>query len=931
MCRRLSVCFVVVVLISSVSSRTAHADPVKCLAGIGKNGAAFAQAKMKILQKCEEGRFKGKITTTCQGDQKTQDAITKAQSKTAAAIAKTCAGKDKTCGTGDDDSTAWDASTCQGFEAQGCTSAVTNCNDIGPCLTCIGEKAVDQAINVYYGGLQHSDPKTQKDLNKCQLAIGKSAAAFFAAKSKALQKCWDTVNKNAAKGESVEACPPFGLGDGKAVDAINKAASKKDATICKACGGKDKLCNTADDVITPADIGITGQCLPVTIPNGGTACGSITMATLQDIVNCIDCVTEFKADCIAIAAARGFPQDPGYPTECAAALPATPTPTSTPVLSATATTTGAVTPTATQTVSGGGPTTTATQTAAGPTATVTATHTASAPTATATQTVSAPTTTATPAPGCPTRITFTGTSTGAVLDSGWTGLGHDATVVTDGTITVGVTSCAGTAGSCGQCNIVGPVDNVSADAGEIANHRCTGDTRIKCSTTADCSGTHCLSGSNDGATCTTASQCPGGSCLSAGTCEYYFGTYLPLAAGGVATCVGNQVSGTITGTADVTTGGAASHVQLISRVSTGPNPNPCPKCVGDTTPNDGNRGGTCDVGPNAGLSCDVNGSSINLFWGSTSLDCPPNSASVIAALPINLTNSTGTETRTVSAANPSCTAPGFGTLKCLCSTCNDLAAEPCSSNADCTGAGNVCGGRRCVGGTNNGNACSLTCTGGANVGAPCTVTSQCPGSACTSNSQCAGGGACTVPGQATKPNDCSDGMCSPTNTCVGGSNHDLSCSAASDCPGGTCTAGNDGECDGGPFEQYCAPNATFQGCGTNADCASSNACVGGSNAGGACSGASSCPGGTCQSKVGGTAEACTIGKFRPCFLDNGTIGNTVNATGHVDVPVSHQSNPTLASLFCIGPTSSGSVNGAAGLPGLGRLELQGHATDNGTP
>ena len=42
------------------------------------------------------------------------------------------------------------------------------------------------------------------------------------------------------------------------------------------------------------------------------------------------------------------------------------------------------------------------------------------------------------------------------------------------------------------------------------------------------------------------------------------------------------------------------------------------------------------------------------------------------------------------------------------------------------------------------------------------------------------------------------------------------------------------------------------------------------------------------------------------------------------------SNPTLASLFCIGPTTSGSVNAAAGLPGLGRLELQGHAIDNGT-
>jgi len=104
-----------------------------------------------------------------------------------------------------------------------------------------------------------------------------------------------------------------------------------------------------------------------------------------------------------------------------------------------------------------------------------------------------------------------------------------------------------------------------------------------------------------------------------------------------------------------------------------------------------------------------------------------------------------------------------------------------------------------------------------------------------------------------------------------------------------------------------------------------NACVGGTNVGAACNVASQCPGGSCQSKVGGTAESCIIGKFRDCFLDNGTIGNAVNATGVAKVPVNDQSNPTLASLFCIGPTTSGSVNGAAGLPGLGRLELPGLA------
>jgi len=47
--------------------------------------------------------------------------------------------------------------------------------------------------------------------------------------------------------------------------------------------------------------------------------------------------------------------------------------------------------------------------------------------------------------------------------------------------------------------------------------------------------------------------------------------------------------------------------------------------------------------------------------------------------------------------------------------------------------------------------------------------------------------------------------------------------------------------------------------------------------------------------------------------------------------VSHQPDPTLGGLPCSGPPSSGAVSAAAGLPGLGRLALQAHATDNGTP
>jgi hypothetical protein len=37
------------------------------------------------------------------------------------------------------------------------------------------------------------------------------------------------------------------------------------------------------------------------------------------------------------------------------------------------------------------------------------------------------------------------------------------------------------------------------------------------------------------------------------------------------------------------------------------------------------------------------------------------------------------------------------------------------------------------------------------------------------------------------------------------------------------------------------------------------------------------------------------------------------------------STPTLASIFCIPPTGESAVNNAAGLPGAGRLRLQGAA------
>jgi hypothetical protein len=430
---------------------------------------------------------------------------------------------------------------------------------------------------------------------------------------------------------------------------------------------------------------------------------------------------------------------------------------------------------------------------------------------------------------CPTEIQFTGTSTNGVLDTGWTGNGHDATTITKGTVTVSVSGCSGAAPNCGVCTYAGPLEN---HAGQLHTQRCKGDSSIQCTNNAAC-------GAN-------------------APCVFFFGSNLPLAAGGVSTCVQNIFAGGISGTANVNTSGvgagtSAGAASLTSIVYSGPTlSNPCPNCNGDPTANDGAQGGICAGGARNGLACDASGSSPNIAFGTTSLDCPPLAGGVIATLPIDLSNTTGTKSRTLSTSNPLCRAPGFTTNRCQCDTCNNAAATPCAVNADC-GAG-ICGGKRCSGGANNGTACAAT--------------SECPG------------GACNVPGAASAPNQCDLG----SGDCV---------------PDPGTPSPNDHICSSGPTEQFCGPVETFRGCTTNTDC----------------------------TRAGDT---CSISRNRDCF-DNGVVGDVVAATGQADPPSGHQSNPTLAALFCVGPTTAPAVNSAAGLPGLGRLELQGHSTDNGTP
>ncbi len=321
---------------------------------------------------------------------------------------------------------------------------------------------------------------------------------------------------------------------------------------------------------------------------------------------------------------------------------------------------------------------------------------------------------------CPTGVRFEPDATGGVLDAGWMGFTHDKPIF--GTALDVALGCAATTPPCGTCPILGA-------AASPAGHRlrCENDTSIECTYA------------------TEATDCGAGN-----ACRHFVSPPQPLEYGGLLRCATLRIAGSVGGSVDVESGAFSAavplHADLYFGVSSpsggGPNQG-CPRCDGDVTANDQVRDGTCDAGPRMGLACDANATSPFPDFGSASFDCPP--AESYIAIPFDLGTiplSTTTQSRTLSTSSPTCGA--LPSLRCFCATCNNAAAEACASNADCPPSGGnpgVCGGRRCIGGSQHGT--------------PCANTTECPS------------GICGRPGEPTKPNACIDDTTTPgTEACV---------------------------------------------------------------------------------------------------------------------------------------------------------------------
>jgi hypothetical protein len=469
--------------------------------------------------------------------------------------------------------------------------------------------------------------------------------------------------------------------------------------------------------------------------------------------------------------------------------------------------------------------------------------------------------------GCPGTVAFAFGDAADDMDLGWTGMAHDQTLPAMSRLTLNVDSCSGSFPTCGTCDLSGPI----ADAA-FSSQRCTNNTAIECTDDAPCF-RQCVGGTYHGRECLLPGDCPDGFCVVAGTCEFFLTAPQPIWAGGLSTCVTNEIASAVTGTVDIAAGEVAltgvlnRSVYWLLTVD-----QPCPRCVGDPTPNDGVRGGTCSTYAgymgysHEGRPCDVHGSSHNPYGGSTSFDCPPDLrydlGSGVSSL-LNLT--TGTQIRSLSAASPKCRAPESMSLNCLCDTCDNAEATPCGSNADCVAVGaTLCGSG--AGTTTRPNAC---------VDGVCHPTTGDEG-------ECSAGPFEFLCGPTATFAGCiGDEDCGRFNRCAGGSNDGwLGCAGDSECPGGSCEI------------QTCSIMKSRE-CFTDNGVIGPH-CFGGANDGATCGAASECPSGFCG-------------------------GGSVTATGEADTPVAGVAQPVLGAFSCHGVLATYAPNIVAGYPGLARM------------
>lgn len=259
---------------------------IACRRAVIKAGTKFAAAYLQAESGCETLRLKGKVTGPCPD--------TKASAKIASADAKRTKAVLKACGALTPADAGFDVS-CPGYTGA-CTAAITTVADASACVDCAARRAADELVATIYAA------PADAAFVKCQVGLGKAVTSHARAVAALLAACED----GRARGKIAGTCP-----DAKTALKVAAKNAKLHATLCRACGGKDKQCGGDDDA-PPATLGVT-TCPSRSVP-GGADCATIATGDLAGVAACAECVSRFTSTCTtALVAAPS-----ALPAACAA-------------------------------------------------------------------------------------------------------------------------------------------------------------------------------------------------------------------------------------------------------------------------------------------------------------------------------------------------------------------------------------------------------------------------------------------------------------------------------------------------------------------------------------------------------------------------------------------------------------------------------------
>jgi len=319
-----------------------------------------------------------------------------------------------------------------------------------------------------------------------------------------------------------------------------------------------------------------------------------------------------------------------------------------------------------------------------------------------------------------------GNGSETLVERGWTGASHNGDMA-DGLLVMADLDCPPEGDASDECAITAARLPEGAGPG-----RCRSNLRERCDNVGG----------------------PDAACPSSGQCVIPFGLPTEMRiAGGAPICVLTTLNEGLGGSVNRATGETDLQTSTNMKMYGGLTiSTPCASCSGDPEPNDGVRGGFCIGGSFSGEACDAQGAFAD--GRGASLDCPPSFASGISGTGSNLDLGLSTGVHSLEAQLDCTAVPG----SCHCGTCT-ANTEACNSNADCSGGSCAeLSSVACLGNTD----CTTVDAG------PCRFDGKCDekfSQLCATNTDCMiPGGDCLAStcevAATTKPNDCSDGVCS---------------------------------------------------------------------------------------------------------------------------------------------------------------------------